>query len=284
MPKHLLIDGRNAIYRAVYAGLDDKKFQDSKKDYFIIFLRFINNYINTFKPSNVHIFWDDKRDNLWRRKIYPDYKANRPANEAVDPIIKRQVQNAVSICRCIGFRQYYRESQEADDLIYAFCRTIVEDSVIISSDSDMKQIPFYIKNTTVYNPLAKNAKDILKENMPDVNPIIMKSLIGDKADNIEGFTGVGPAKGKTLVTEMAARKEFMEKFDLQKYKMNRLLVDLGLNPSLLDNMLYVERVMGVTPKFDFKQVIVLLRDMKISGIMEEAHKYIMPYSRLVNQN
>lgn len=284
MPKHLLIDGRNAIYRAVYAGLEDKKFQESKQDYFAIFLRFLNKYINTFKPSNVHIFWDDKRENLWRRKIYPEYKANRPPNEQVDPIIQRQVKVAISICRFIGFRQYYRETQEADDLIYAFCRSIVEDSVIVSSDSDMKQIPFYIKNTSVYNPLAKNAQDILNHNTPEINPIIMKSLVGDKSDNIEGYAGIGPTRGKMLVTEMAARKEFIEKSSNDKYKLNRLLVDLGLNPSLLDNMMYVERVMGTAPRFDFKQVVSLFREMNVTGMTQEVYHFIMPYAKLVNQN
>lgn len=282
MPKHLLIDGRNAIYRAVYAGIDDKKFIESKKDPFAIFLRFINTYYNTFKPAQIHIFWDDKRDNLWRRKLYPDYKANRPANEIVDPIIKRQVGIAISVCKVMGFRQYFRHEQEADDLIYAFCRTIVEDSMIISSDSDLKQIPYYIKHTSLYNPLAKNAKDILAENIPEHNPIIMKSLTGDKSDNIDGFEGIGPVKGKAMVLEYAQRNEFLSKADLDKYKRNRLLVDLGLNPDLLENMLYVERIMAAKPSYDYKQVITVLRDMKVNGVIAETDKYVTPYAKLLH--
>ena len=68
-PRHMLIDGKNAIYRAIFAGYNDERFKKSGFDYFVITVRFISNYLTIFNPQSVHIFWDAPRENTWRRKF-----------------------------------------------------------------------------------------------------------------------------------------------------------------------------------------------------------------------
>ena len=69
---NLLIDGKNCIYRAIYAGLSDKKFVEKKYHPAVIFFRFITSYVYQYRPKNVHIFWDAPKETLWRKKSYPE--------------------------------------------------------------------------------------------------------------------------------------------------------------------------------------------------------------------
>lgn len=294
MYKHMLIDGRNALYRAIYAGIHDKRFIESGDDYFLIFLKFINHYCSSFKPKHIHLFWDDRRDKLWRTTIYPQYKGNRASVPEVDVILKRQITVALDVCRSLGFTQYFRETQEADDLIYAFCRSTTDKTIIISSDGDMKQIIYHMPHVDLYNPLSKERRinrTVAVDEKPEVDPIVFKSMVGDKSDNIDGYHNVGAVRGRQYTIDLLARLEFFkseksiiaegaEPIGDKQYKRNRLLVDLGLNPHLLDNMLYVERQMGSLPQFAYKDAITKLRKRQVSGVIELADKYVVPFANL----
>ena len=289
--EHMAVDGKNALYRAVYAGINDERFKASGSDFFLIFIKFMNHYYSSFKPKQIHMFWDDRSANLWRRKIYPEYKATREPNETVDPIITRLTKVALAVCKSLGFRQYYREGQEADDLIYAFCRSTNEPTVVISSDSDLRQIPYNMGHATLYNPLSKERKQtgqvVLEGKLP-YDPAIYKALVGDKSDNVEGYYGIGPVKGKALTQDLAARMEYLksaitegkEPADGSKYRRNRLLIDLSLNPHLLDNLMYCEKQFANKPHFTYKDVIVKLRDMDVKGVINDADKYVIPFANL----
>lgn len=279
--KHLLIDGRNVLYRSIYAGLNDKKFQKSGDDYFTIIVRFIHHYYQLFRPESIHIFWDDSSENLWRTEFYPEYKATRDNSDIID-ILKRQYRLCLDLFRFFGFRQYYRKQQEADDLIYAFCRSFKEPTIIISSDSDLRQIPYFLEHVEVFNPStrAKTADEVIFEDSPTNDVTIAKALIGDKADNIEGYRGVGPVKGNQYTNNVENRIEFLKQVDEEIYRRNRILIDLSLCPHLLDNMIYVEKHSISPVKYDYKTVITKFRENSVSGAIAEADKYIVKFAEL----
>ena len=115
-----------------------------------------------------------------------------------------------------------------------------------------------------------------------------KALVGDKRDNVEGYYGIGPVKGKALTQDLAARMEYLksaitegkEPADGSKYRRNRLLIDLSLNPHLLDNLMYCEKQFANKPHFTYKDVIVKLRDMDVKGVINDADKYVIPFANL----
>jgi len=291
---NLLIDGRNALYRAIYAGVRDERFQKSGDDYFSILIRFLSHYFSSFNPEEVHVFWDDKSDNLWRKDLFPEYKATRDSSD-IDSDLRRQYRLSLDIFRFLGFKQYFRKKQEADDLIYAFCRSFREDSIIISSDSDLKQIPFTMDYVRVYNPLSKLRKNrsVVVEETPTYDIVMAKALSGDKADNVAGYYKVGPVKSKQYAVNyedrinfVSSEKAMIMENDIKKpigdiiLRRNRKLIDLGLCPDLLDNMMYVEKHRTTPAVYNYKTVVAKLRDNCVNGLIPEADKYIVPFSRL----
>jgi len=296
---HLLIDGKNALYRAIFAGYRDKTFQAKNHDYFSIMVKFLHKYLDSFKPQNMHIFWDSAPS--WRHEHMPTYKGHRKGmyddyKIDVREELRRQTRICVAILKNMGLRQYYREHQEADDLIYAFCRVnLGQRLLIVSSDADFKQISYHYDCVDIHNPLNRYKKRIEERSRHD--PVITKALIGDKSDNIEGYYGIGKVKSQRLVIDLKARKEFFEseRARVMKegvldvvgpalFRRNRMLIDMSLCPHLLDNMLYVEDKMISKVAFEYSRVVEVLRKEKVNGVMLEGNQYIKPFRRLVPKN
>jgi len=296
---HLLIDGKNALYRAIFAGYRDAAFRAKGHDYFAIMVKFLHKYLDSFKPKNMHIFWDSSPS--WRHEIMPTYKGHRKGMYAdyeidVRKELKRQTHICVNILKNMGLRQYFRESQEADDLIYAFCRsTLGERVLIISSDADFKQISYQYGTIDIHNPMNRYKKRI--EDVPRHDPVLAKAFAGDKSDNIAGYYGVGKVKSQSLVVDLVRRKEFF-KSDRAKvmnegvaeivgstlFRRNRALIDMSLCPHLLDNMMYVEGKLTSKTIFEYSKVVESLRKNKVNGVVMEGNQYIKPFKRLVSKS
>ena len=68
---HLLIDGKNVMYRAIFANLGNS---GKRQHHFTVMMRFIHEWVERFKPSSVNIFWDVSKNKVWRRRLYHSYK------------------------------------------------------------------------------------------------------------------------------------------------------------------------------------------------------------------
>jgi 5'-3' exonuclease len=298
MHKHLLIDAKNMLYRAVYVAAYDKRFQTSGHHTVNIVLHFLSSYLNKLKPQQIHIFWDSPRSDTWRKQICPEYKEGRGGGGKVTAgEVSQSVNELIEVCmqlfKNMGFRQYYRSEQEADDLIYAFCKLNSRDSaVIISSDKDLLQITYHYPYTKIHSHLSKNKNYF--EPVPELDPVIQKCLVGDKSDNIDGYYRVGPVTAKILTEDAEARSEFFNSEKAlaksgghiqvvgdQKFKENLQLVDLSLNPYLLDNIMYVSSKQFQEIKFDLKQVHQLISKYKLRGVTADISRYIGPFKKLV---
>ena len=169
----ILVDGKNSIYRAVFAGHADENFMATGYDYSVVFFRFLNSYLNLFQPSSVHIFWDTPSRKIWRKSVLPEYKEGRSLSRHdfdAGKAIKGCIKTCVGMLRHMGIHQYHRDRMEADDLIYAWCKTNRRRGkyVIISSDNDLLQIPYYFDNVEMYNPLLKGGGFI---SIPEIDQI-----------------------------------------------------------------------------------------------------------------
>lgn len=276
----LLIDARNVLYRAIFAVKADKR-NYVKYHYFTVFLRQITSWMNKYRPSSVHIFWDAPRNTIWRKKIYETYK-DRTGSSYVEDIsedLRKTTAIAKAFFNHMGVRQYSKKEMEADDLIYAAVTMIhPSKTIIVSTDSDMIQIPYTFHSCCVYNPF-KNEEVCL----PDINPVIQKAIVGDKSDSIIGYYGIGPKKSATLISESGKLEEFFNANGRSTFVRNMLLIDLSLNPKLLHNKLYCQKQLQTAICFNDAEIKKLINKYKINGMLQEYADLVPPFKRLQSQ-
>ena len=273
---HLLIDARNVLYRSIWAIKADRS--EVKYHCFTIFLRQLTRWMNLFNPSSVHVFWDAPRNTVWRRKILKTYK-NRVANQYSGDIsedLRIATEVAQEFFSIMNVRQYSRSTMEADDMIYAATSVLhPNESIIISSDSDMIQIPFYFSSSKQYDPSKKSIVDV-----PKHNPAIQKALVGDKSDIIEGYNGIGPKKSAILLESHASLRKFLDDNGSDIFNRNLLLIDLSLCQQLLHNRLYVQKRLSKATRFSGKEINELIIKHKVNGLLQEYNDLIPPFEQL----
>lgn len=272
---HMLIDCKNCLYRAIYAGLSDENFKRSGADYMVIFFRFIQSYITIFKPKEIHFFWDAPKNNLWRKKLYPEYKEGRiPRDPNADNYQVRNAKFIKGLVPYIGCRNYLIDDQEADDLIYAFCKVVPDKTVVVSSDGDFKQLLYMFNHITLYNPLAKS-NNVMTE--IDHDPVEIKCLTGEKADNISGYVQIGPVRAENIIKSIDKRLDLMKLYGRDIYIRNRKLIDLSISPCVAENMSYIMDVMAVKNVYEPQKIARYIIDNKIKGITSEVKRIILPF-------
>lgn len=273
---HLLVDGRNALYRAIYAVNRDTR--PNKHHYVVTLLRQMTGWMNIYRPQSVHVFWDAPRSTIWRKEILPTYK-NRDESGYVEDIsadLALTQTVAEKLFEFMNVRQYIRASMEADDLIYAACTVMhPHPTVIVTTDSDMTQIPFVYKTSRVFHP-----KDMKEVEIPNVHPAHKKALEGDESDKVDGYYGIGPKKSQILLESPKKLTEFLKVNGRERFATNLLLIDLSLNPKLLLNQLYVRKVMAKPAAFSRDDVIRITQEYKINGLSGGYADLVIPFQNL----
>lgn len=273
----LFVDARNVLYRAIYAVRADRQ-HEVKYHYLVVFLRQFATWMRAHNPTSVHVFWDAPRATVWRRAALKTYKDRSTSNyvEDISQDLATTTAAAMELFEVLNVRQYSRKQMEADDLIYAAATVLHPNkSIIISTDSDLLQIPFLFHSASVYDP-----KKAQFATVPDHHPAMMKSIVGDKSDSIEGYHGIGPKKGTMLLENPAHLQEFLDMKGRDRYHRNLLLTDLSLCPRLFANKLYVQKIMAEPVKFDKSKISELIRKHKILGLDSEYANLIPLFSKL----
>lgn len=295
--EHLLIDAKNMLYRATYTALGDRRFKDSGHHPINIVLHFMHYYLDKFNPTNIHVFWDTRRDKTWRKAVLPNYKENRVdspqrSDGDVDGTIVSLTESCTALFKDMSIRQYYKEGMEADDLIYAFCRTNRSSRIIIiSSDGDLKQIPFNYQNVDIHHPL--NKKGSLIEDRPTTDPVMYKALRGDRSDNIDGYHGVGDIKATLLAEDVRARQLFFESpkaiikdgderpvVGSKRFEENLRIIDLSMCPGLAENMTYIMRKQFKPVQFNLDNIRETISKYKLRGVTADLSRYVIPFKKL----
>ena len=273
----LFVDARNALYRVIYAVRRDTRHQ-IKYHYFVSFLRQIVSWINRFHPDSVHIFWDAPRETVWRRDYLKTYK-DRDSSQYVQDIsadLAMLTAVAKDFFACMGVRQYSQKRMEADDLLYAATVEIhPKPTIIVSTDSDMTQIPFMFASASVFDP-----KECQIVPIPVHHPAQQKALMGDKADSIDGYFNIGPKKSAVLLEDMATMEQFLQERGRRTYHLNLLLTDLSLCPFLLKNRVYIRQKMAKPVIFDKAKVNDLVKEHKVMGFLSDWADLVPPFMRL----
>ena len=148
-------------------------------------------------------------DSNFRYGLFPEYKANRIKTPR--PQFLPQVKEAM----LREWNGILSEGCEADDLIGIEQTTNYSlgiESVIVSIDKDLKQIPGWI-----YNPGIKRLgswvvepKRFIVSPQEALHFFYYQLLVGDTADGIKGAVGIGKKKAETILLGCTTPQEYYQ--------------------------------------------------------------------------
>jgi DNA polymerase I len=246
------------------------------------FLKSLGLAIRTFKPTRCIVVFDGKGGSQRRRKVYPQYKANRKPpirlNRAYDMTtdeeekenMKWQLVTLVELLEYLPVTVFALDNVEADDVIAYLSQLITNadgSSIIFSSDKDFLQLA--APNVTIYNPIKKKSftVDTILEDY-GIHPqhfYFFRALNGDKSDNIDGVRGVGETTLKKFLPEVADPSvtltvDFIEqKFAGQK-KVPKMIQNILANRDIVERNMYLMNLHDGVMSVDAR--------MKVANIFE----------------
>lgn len=223
MKNILIVDGMNMFIRSfvVVPTMDTNGYSIGG---ITGFLKSVKNLVKECSSDLVIIAWDGEGGSRRRRGIFEDYKAGRKIRlnrqedmETQDESfvnMSTQMTKLKNLISLLGMIQVEAPEVEADDVIGMLCTLVFPDDrkVIVTSDRDMLQL--VNSNTLVYSPTKKMywGTNEIKENIGVLaeNYIFVKSLMGDKSDNIPGVGGIGEKTAVKLFPFLAERQTSAE--------------------------------------------------------------------------
>jgi 5'-3' exonuclease len=202
----LIIDGLNTFIRAfaVNPSTNDDGIHIGGMTGF---LQSIGYAIKNIKPTRVIICFDGKGGSAKRRKLFPDYKANRKVRKRLTRLnsfntpederqsMSHQIQRLVQYLDVLPVTVLAPENIEADDAMAYISQQVYPESqfYIMSTDKDFLQL--VSDRVQVWSPTKKKyyfEDTVLDEfEIPSKNFLIYRTMKGDASDNIPGIKGVG---------------------------------------------------------------------------------------------
>lgn len=180
------------------------------------------------------IFARDGKD-VWRYKIYPQYKAHRADDESQDdvhspgPVFKHVNENYHSKLGAYVIRYDRAEADDIAAIAVRYIRIVEPEKKIylITGDHDFLQLsePNHVE---IYQ--LKGWKQITVDD--PYSALMSKILAGDPSDNIPPiYKGCGKKTAQRLIKDNKELKQMLQEHGREQYDMNRTLVDFNYIPS-----------------------------------------------------
>jgi DNA polymerase-1 len=210
----LIIDGLNTFIRS-FVVVPTVNENGTHVGGITGFLMSIGYAIRNIKPTRVIICFDGKGGSQRRRKLFPDYKANRRVKHRMTRInefnsvddervaMAQQLQRLSQYLEQLPLSVMSIENIEADDAMAYISQQIYPKSqcILMSTDKDFLQL--IDKRVQVWSPTKKKfyGKETIKEefDLNSTNFLMYRVLTGDSSDNIPGIRGAGT---KTLMKRL----------------------------------------------------------------------------------
>ncbi|MCI6609891.1 MAG: DNA polymerase I [Ezakiella sp.] len=199
----LVIDGSSLVNRAFYAmhPLTNKKGIQTHA--ILGFIRMLDRLIDTYEPARLAVLFDAKGENF-RKKLYPDYKANRTGFPVE---LSLQITILAKLLEARGIAVYEEPGIEADDLAGSIATKYKDDYKIYLVTGDRDYFQLVDNNVSVIytkkgiSETVEYTPEIIEEYYGfSANSLIdLKALMGDKSDNIPGVPGIGEKTGIDLI-------------------------------------------------------------------------------------
>ena len=217
--KVLLVDGLNSFIRC-FAATPTMNDNGDHVGGTTGFLRSLGMTIRQFKPSRCVIVFDGMGGSQRRRAIFKDYKGQRRSMTRLNRTYdfqtpeqehdsrKYQLKLLIQALQHLPVTIVAPDNVEADDVLAYFANLTAErggEAIIMSTDKDFLQL--VNDKITVWNPIKKKLYDvdrILSEyGVHPNNFIILRTIEGDKSDNIPGIKGIGAVILKKNFSELS---------------------------------------------------------------------------------
>ena len=214
MKNTLLIDGTNIAFRHFLGRYYNNKNNVLKSTLFTS-ISFIKKMVSEIKPDYIISCWDNRGKKTFRSALDPSYKAHRPkAPEGLTEYIKAFQE----LLECLGIKCITAEEGfECDDAIGTLSvrASLAGQRVLIaSSDKDFFQLCAH-DNVYIYwvgkggATLVDNKYIIDNYGVHAKQLIDVKTLMGDKSDNIPGVSGVGEKTALSLIKQHKSLKNLI---------------------------------------------------------------------------
>ena len=271
----LIIDSNNLLHRAHWVYSTRKN-----TSVYYLFLNSIKKYFTQFNPQEVFCVWDKRLINNvpnYRKQILGEnvYKGTRDKERNAE--VYKHEEQIRKLTNSIGIKNIYPGILEADDVIWWLCDHYADTKkIVVSVDTDLYQL--VDTNTTVYTPI----RDILitPENFEDITSVKVsdyvayKSLIGDKSDNINGITGVGPKRAKKIIQDGIKRSLSRDEYKLFLRNVDLISLESGVKHHPEEDHIYRAEVYAkgnLTP--DFKRFKTLCEQYNAHGILNNFDRW-----------
>ena len=224
----------------------------------------------------------DGKDN-WRKKVFPEYKANRRKNREDDPTDWKTLFELLhemrdDISKYFPYKVMHVEEAEADDIIAVIVRELSEEpTLILSSDKDFIQLQKF-DNVKQWSPLQK--KYVVGD---PVESLFDKTIRGDTGDGVPNIlssddTLITEGKRQTPVTKKKMElwrgkkpEDYCNEAMLRNYHRNKTMVDLEETPkSICINIInqYQSQDVG-----DRSQLLNYFVDKRLKNLMEVIEEF-----------
>lgn len=200
----LLIDGNSVMHRAFHVTPDLLSPCGKPTGAIYGTLKMIGNLVAGRKPTHLAVALDGQGP-VFRKKIYPQYKANRKPK---DPRLVTQLSMLPEILGKLNIKCLSAPEYEADDVIGTLAASAEDEGfkvIILSGDGDLIQL--VSENITLL--LSKKGVSELLDCTPETAEYLTglmptqvtsyKALAGDSSDNIPGASGIGKVTAKQLL-------------------------------------------------------------------------------------
>ena len=248
----LVIDAMNMLIRS-FSLLKAMNPSGTHIGGLVGFLRSLGYVTRIFDPTRVIVVWDGKGGAGNRQNIDPNYKAQRATarithwglydtREEEQEALINQLLRVQDYLDCLPLQQIVMEKLEADDIIAYLAKQASGNNkkvTIVSSDKDFLQL--VDRNIEVYAPVKKktfNSSNIIDElKVLPVNYNIVKALLGDNSDNLQGVKGLGI---KTIIKEFPDLVNTVTNLDYIFNLCEEKLEDKKIFPKIIHNWDRVE--------------------------------------------
>ena len=219
-----LLDAYALIFRGYFAFIKNPRITSTGMDTSAImgFMNALMDVIKRDKPDHLAVAFD-KGGSDYRYEMYQEYKAHRDQTPEAIKIAVPYIQDIlkamhIPIIEVAGF--------EADDLIGTIAKQAEKQNYkvfMVTPDKDFAQL--VSENIFMYKP-ARMGNDIEIWGIPEVlkkfeierpeQVIDFLGMMGDAADNIPGFPGVGEVTAKKLLKEFGSMENLLANTDKLK--------------------------------------------------------------------
>lgn len=192
----ILIDGDIFAYRAAFS-CEDKDVEDALDKLDDLIQWSIYACVLEYDVEDYQVFLTGKGNFRYDIAISHEYKGNRKDVE------KPQHLEAIRKHMIKAWEAVVSKGEEADDLIGIAATEGGKESIVVSIDKDMLQIP-----CRHYNPNKKEFTVV--SDFDGLKFFYTQILTGDRADNIVGLYGVGPKKAEKILADCKTEADMYE--------------------------------------------------------------------------